>query len=351
MNVFRTKAEPGRPLTKQERLARKNAFDGSLVMGVRKFNQATGRQRHRDEALSELVDQNTGLLKADLARDRSCPICGGRFGEPLFVKGGFPHGRCPDCKLIYVNPVLKDEAVLAHYQGESSWVEVLESGPQVEMDRLKYAYGLEAARPYFEGADVLDVGAGTGWFVRTAREMGFNPTALELHKKNAARLKGEGFPVIEVPLEESGLDSDSFDLVTLWEVLEHIVDPGPLLSEIKRVLRPAGLLLILVPNADSLVTRLLHEKSGTFGGHSHVNFFNAATLERLLAKAGFEVLETETLITELGTINNYLNFEDPYLGRAEAGLDFLSPQLIHDHLLGSKLMVLARPVKEKEQNR
>ena len=337
-----------RPLRPEERLRRKNAFDAGLVMGVEKFTRQTGRDRHRQNRWDELVDPETGLVRAELIRARPCPVCsrnGGDPGEALFVKQGFRHLRCPDCGLIYVNPVLKDEAVLEHYQEESSWVQVLASEPQVELDRMKYEYGLDVAAPHLAGPDLLDVGAGTGLFVETAAGRGFRPAALELHRQNAANLRERGFEVIDRPLEQAGLDEDRFDLVTLWEVLEHIVDPGSLLNEISRVLRPGGILLILVPNADSLASRLLHEKSGAFGGHSHVNFFNVNTLTRLLGQTGFEAIDRETIISELGTINNYLNFEDPYLGRASATLDLLTPRAIHQRLLGSKLLMLVQNTK------
>ncbi|MBU2552253.1 MAG: class I SAM-dependent methyltransferase, partial [Proteobacteria bacterium] len=214
--------------------------------------------------------------------------------------------------------------------------------------RLKYEYGLDLCRPWLAGREVLDVGTGTGLFLNTARDHGFKAMGLELNDLGVARLREAGFEVIDRPLEEAGLESDCFDLITLWEVLEHIVEPGRLLLEISRIIRPQGLLLVLVPNTDSLVTRLLHEKSATFGGHSHVNFFNVSTLGRLLDQSGFQIVEAETVITELGTINNHLALEDPYFGRAEPVLDFLSPDLIHDRMLGSKLLVLARPKANQE---
>ncbi|MFH1089928.1 MAG: hypothetical protein V1742_00015, partial [Pseudomonadota bacterium] len=142
-NTALSPAPSVRILDPAERLKRKNAFDAGLVMGVGKFTRVTGRDRHLKNVLDSLIDPASGLIKPEFSRYRFCPVCGGEFKIPLFIKTGFPHGRCPECGLIYVNPVLKNEAVLKHYQEETTWVEVLESGPQVEFDRLKFAYGLD----------------------------------------------------------------------------------------------------------------------------------------------------------------------------------------------------------------
>ena len=249
---------------------------------------ATGRSAHRAASWEDFLDEKTGRLKDDLARRRSCPLCFRKGFDPLFVKKGFEHGRCPDCGLIYVNPVLSEAAAAEHYRRESSWVRVLDTKEQTAMDRLKYAYGLDAAEPHLGGRRLLDVGAGTGLFLQVARDRGYEALGLELHEVNSARLRRSGFEIYDRPLEEVDLpDQSPMDLVTLWEVLEHIVDPGPLLARIGRLLAPGGVLLILVPNVDSLVTRILHEKSGTFGGHSHVSHFNVNTLTSLLAQSGF----------------------------------------------------------------
>ena len=194
------------------------------------------------------------------------------------------------------------------------------------------------------------MGTGSGLFLKIAKCMGFDATGLELHTQNVEKLKECGFEVVDVPLEKAGLASDEFDMVSMWEVLEHIENPVSLLRETARIMKPGGKLLILVPNVDSLVTRLLHEKSGTFGGHSHVNHFNVKTLTRLLGLAGFEVMHAETIITELGTINNHLGFEDPYNGAAGTQLGFITPEMIHENMLGSKLLVLAG-MKDKEETR
>ncbi|MDR2612029.1 MAG: class I SAM-dependent methyltransferase [Deltaproteobacteria bacterium] len=330
---------------KKARLERKNAFDGALVYGTAKFNRETGRDRSPRAPFQVFLDPETGLIRADLVRARSCPVCGEAPGPGLFIKDGFRHVRCPVCGLIYVSLILREDVMIRYWREELAWMSVLNSGPQEELDRLKFAYGLEAAGAFLGGAvpgELLDMGAGNGTFVRTAAAMGWRTTALEINTESAESMLNEGFQVIVKPLELSDLPRGAFNLITFWEVLEHLAEPRQVLARIAPLFASGGLLLILVPNAGSLVTRILHEKSNTFGGHSHLNHFTAPSLARLLDSLGYEILEMETLLTELGAINNHLDFQDPYLGEAPTFIHHLTPEFIHDRLWGSRLFVLAR---------
>lgn len=332
-------------MDRKTRLARKNAFDGSLTYGTLAFNRQTGRDRHlvHQAAVAPLhVDPATGLLRADLQQRRPCPLCGKDEGRVLFVKGGFPHVRCAECEMIYVTPILTAEAQERYYVEESSWVDVLMSGPQRELDERKFAYGLDLLAPHGEsGRRLVDVGCGPGLCLEVARAAGWDVHGVELNAAAVARLRALGIPVSDQPLERTDLPAASFDAATLWEVLEHIPDPRAFLATVRGVLRPGGILLVCVPNADALVTRLLHERSGTFRGQSHVNFFNVGTLGRLLEEGGFRVVDRDSIITELGTIHNYLNYEDPYFGGAPPAVPSLTPEFLHDHFLGSRILVVA----------
>ncbi|MDR1487974.1 MAG: class I SAM-dependent methyltransferase [Deltaproteobacteria bacterium] len=329
------------------RLDKKNSFDASLVMGTANFNRNTGRPERLHPPFSQFIDQGTGLIRTDMLRPRNCPVCSSPPGPGLFVKDGFRHVRCPQCDLIYVSLILREDLMIKFWREELSWRQVLMSAPQVELDSKKYDYGLDLVSAHVPNRKVLDIGTGTGAFLKTAVARGWDATGLELNVESVENLLKEGMRIIVKPLEISDLSSHSFDLVTLWEVLEHLADPALVLAQARRLLTRQGLLLILVPNSGSLVTRVLHEKSNTFGGHSHLNHFNLKSITSLLNSLHYEIVELETVITELGTINNHLNFQDPYLGDAPPFFSVLTPEFIHDNLLGSRLMILARPSDKK----
>jgi 2-polyprenyl-3-methyl-5-hydroxy-6-metoxy-1,4-benzoquinol methylase len=332
-------------LSADDRLRRRNEFDGSLVVGSRAFNLSTGRDTHmraRENAKAQFLDAQ-GSLREDITTHRACPVCAARETETIFVKDGFPHLRCASCTVIYVSPVVAQERLRSHHQGETSYTKVLTSGANALLDRKRFEYALDLLAEHLPtSGKLLDVGCGPGTFLAVARERGWQVSGVEFNASCVAMLREAGIEIIDKPLEDASLVKGSYACVALWDVLEHITDPRPFLATLRGLLSPGGMLLVEVPQIGSLVSRLLHATSNTFAGDTHINFFTAVTMRRLLEDAGFSVLELETFITELGTINNYLSYEDPYFGQAPPLLGCLTPEFIHENLLGSRLFVLAR---------
>jgi 2-polyprenyl-3-methyl-5-hydroxy-6-metoxy-1,4-benzoquinol methylase len=334
--------------SRKNRVQRKNEFDGSLVFGTRAFNKRTRRDEHIDQSAKQVrdffIDPETGLLYKHMAEDRDCPICGGKEFDTLFIKDGFHHVKC-GCGFIMVNPTANDENRDRFFSAEyESWTNVLLTPEEELVDTKKFRYGLEFIEGHTGGNKglIVDIGAGTGLFLEVAREAGWKVSAVEYNQKAVEAIRSIGIEVFDKALEEGIYAPDSVDIVTIWEVLEHINDPNEFIRGIRNILKPDGLLFICVPNINALVTRILHEKSRTFGGSAHVNFFSIETLSRLLTKHGFQVLETDTVISELGTIRNYLSYEEPYSGQSPLELDFLTPEYLYQHNLGSRIFMLAR---------
>jgi SAM-dependent methyltransferase len=336
-------------MTPDERLRRKNEFDGNLVLGVGRFNRQTGRDKHlagvKAGRREQFADPATGLLRAEISRPRVCPLCSADRPRQLFVKEGFPHNRCTECGMTYVAPVLREERLHSHYLGEDSYTRVLMNEVQMEMDRRKFNYGLDLIESFVPGKGrLLDVGCGPGVFLEVARDRGWQVEGLEFNAWCVERVRRLGIPVFDSPLEKADLSPGAYQCITLWTVLEHIVEPRAFLESIRRLVSPDGVILVLVPNVDSLAIRVLHEKAVTFSGDSHVNHFGPATLARLLELSGFGVVDCETILTEIGTVNNYLGFDDPYFGEGQRVLDIVTPEYIHRKLMGYLLQVIARPM-------
>ena len=151
---------------------------------------------------------------------------------------------------------------------------------------------------------LLDVGCSSGAFVAAARSLSIEAEGVEPASAPAKTALEAGLKVYQGLLEEVNLPSASYDVVTLFEVLEHVKDPMSLLKECRRILREGGLLVIRTGNTDSWSAHYQKERWEYFsiekhGGH--ISFFNPASVGRLAERSGFLI---ETLKTHRVSFHN-----------------------------------------------
>lgn len=327
----------------KERVRRRNEFDANIVYGARDFNLSTKRLEHaryRETHDAQWVNSETGIIFEKYASIRNCPLCQENTYDVLFIKHGFPHVKCKVCGLVYVNPILNKEEYTKLWSAEDSWEAVLESQPQIDMQTKEAQYSLDIAGLYMESKkniSICDVGCGPGTLLAEVKRRGHYAFGIEPNTRchKLLRQKGIDFTGDFFPLKKD--IQKKFDCVFLLNTLEHLREPLEIMRQVRRLLLPKGTVFISVPCIDALVNRIMHEKAGVFAGHSHIQFFSIKTLSMLLDKSDFEVLEYETIITEIGIIKNYLSFKDPYFGENSDALDFLTPELIYQNHLARNL--------------
>jgi 2-polyprenyl-3-methyl-5-hydroxy-6-metoxy-1,4-benzoquinol methylase len=141
---------------------------------------------------------------------------------------------------------------------------------------------------------VLDIGCAAGYFLSVMQEEGWQVTGLE--PSDAIRVQAEKeLGAKNVCGGLLGVDDDlapgSFDLVTFWDVIEHIPDPRAALVRARKLLAPGGLLIVETQNVNSRAAKVLGKKWQHYKHAEHIYHFNKATLTRLLDEAGFGSLE------------------------------------------------------------
>jgi len=144
---------------------------------------------------------------------------------------------------------------------------------------------------------LCDVGCSRGQFVAAAIAAGFSAEGVEPAPQIAQAARDAGLPVRTGLLEDQQYADSSFDALTLFEVVEHLRAPLPLLAECRRVLKPGGILLISTGNAASWTAAAMGAHWDYFdmardGGH--ISFFNPRSMALLAANAGFEVEGIDT---------------------------------------------------------
>lgn len=154
---------------------------------------------------------------------------------------------------------------------------------------------------------LCDVGCSRGQFVAAARAAGCNAEGVEPAPQIAQIARDAGLPVRTGLLEAQHYPEATFDAVTLFEVVEHLREPLPLLAECRRVLKPGGIVLISTGNAASWSAAVLGAGWDYFdmtrdGGH--ISFFNPRSIRVLAANAGFRVERIDTARVKFGDREN-----------------------------------------------
>lgn len=144
---------------------------------------------------------------------------------------------------------------------------------------------------------VVDVGCSRGQFVAAAIAAGYRAEGVEPAPRIAEAARAAGVPVRTGLLEDQGYAGNSLDALTLFEVIEHLREPLPLLAECRRILKPGGILLVSTANAESWTAAAMGAHWDYFdmerdGGH--ISFYNPRSIAKIAANAAFEVARIDT---------------------------------------------------------
>jgi 2-polyprenyl-3-methyl-5-hydroxy-6-metoxy-1,4-benzoquinol methylase len=140
------------------------------------------------------------------------------------------------------------------------------------------------------GRRLLDVGAYCGIFVDVAREAGFRAEGLELSRWAAAQARRLGLVIHEQTLAARAATGEAYDVLTLWDVIEHLADPRRELEAAFQLVRPGGRIHVSTIDTSSFVARALGAR-WPWLMHMHLCYFDRQNLAALLESVGFRVVE------------------------------------------------------------
>ncbi|MEO6595426.1 MAG: class I SAM-dependent methyltransferase [Planctomycetota bacterium] len=233
-----------------------------------------------------------------------CQLCGSDQRTVKFPDGKFQVVTCSVCGLVYVTPRLQGQALLDVY-GDGYWKS---DNPKVR----GYADYARESKLYLktfqkrmalvqhwlpQQARILDVGCAAGYFLRVAQQHGHDVHGVELSPAIAheaiAALGQERIHIGTLDAAGAAMNyqPQSFDLVTMWDVIEHLPHPQDVLHRIRTLVKPGGRVLLETQNVASRWARLLGRRWHHYKHDEHLYHFTPATIERLLSDCGFRVLE------------------------------------------------------------
>lgn len=217
-----------------------------------------------------------------------CPSCGGALFGLLFTKNERDFWRCGDCGVERQYPLPTNEQLERYYGTNYESGRLSSMIEEQEMIRVRAERRVREVLPHLPPGRWLDVGCSSGAFVRGARAKGIDASGIELAGPAVASAKSNGLPVEQSRIEDHATDQP-YDVVTAFDVLEHVQDPTSFLQNAKRLLLPNGKIALTVPNIASVTCRLMGRYWYFYIPDGHLYYFTPATLKSLLEANGFEV--------------------------------------------------------------
>ena len=228
-----------------------------------------------------------------MTRWRACNACGSLDARGLFERDGFHIVECQRCSLAFVgeDPAQIDFAALydeGYYTGgqEGVFADYMGQAPARRASARRRVWGLRRLR---RQGRLLDVGCAAGFFlVEAAVHYAVRGVEISEFSSRFARERF-GLDVATGTLHDAAFAAAQFDLVTLWDVIEHVADPAAVLAEVARVLAPGGRVVLTTGDIGSGYARKRGAHWHLLTPPWHLYFFSRRTLATLAVRAGLRV--------------------------------------------------------------
>lgn len=291
--------------------------------------------------IMKYVDIYTGKVKSDLCviRDK-CPLCDSKDYGFLFIQHGFDHMLCNSCNLIFTLQILDENKIKFMQEGEEgdAYGNYKEDSVVNQLDRRKFEIVFEELEKHTSIKNIFDFGSQSGTFLDWAKEK-YKITGHEYHLplRNIGLRKGHsvsGDDLSTIKLEKE------LDVITCWDYIDHVLNPHEVIENLSKYLKKGGLFFFAINNRDSLSTRIMHKYSPIFIGPHHTMHYGINQLKILMKD--YELIYSESYVSELNWISNWMNFKNPELGDSPLMFDLFDPKRICELGMGFKLNAIFR---------
>jgi 2-polyprenyl-3-methyl-5-hydroxy-6-metoxy-1,4-benzoquinol methylase len=244
-------------------------------------------------------------------KNTTCPYCKVAAKLLFSVKDinqkmtdeNFNYFRCKKCGLIFLNPIPNN---IQDYYGQS--YAAYQKPDEIEKKSTDYEIGkLDAVKKYAQGNTLLEVGPGNGNFAYLIKKEGFIVDTIEMDLKCSKFLEEE--IKIRNSINSSNIKESikklkcSYDVIAMWHVLEHLEEPWNVLKELPRIMTKKAIVVIAVPNPESLQFKIFKKYWKHVDAPRHLLFFPSKLLVKEMERIGFHNL----LVTTNDKSNSYFN--------------------------------------------
>jgi 2-polyprenyl-3-methyl-5-hydroxy-6-metoxy-1,4-benzoquinol methylase len=245
-----------------------------------------------------LFDYDKKRIKEKFAQSVNCPVCGKNDSILWLEKDWFRWYRCRNCSMVYMNPRLNNEATHQFYNSDANAIYNetkfdQETSTSLFDDRENTANleMIDELRNHIRG-NLLEIGSGNGRFLKKANDLGYRVYGLELNQRNCQYsrqlLEGKG-TVVDVDLLEARLPTETFDVIYMRDLLQHIPNPLEFLQECSRVAKQNCIIFLGTHNIDGAISKAVRSRYTPVFGFMEPNHYSPKSITKILERVGFKV--------------------------------------------------------------
>lgn len=223
----------------------------------------------------------------------NCILCNLDDTSLMYRMGQFEIVKCKKCGLVYTEPQrvgadhYEEEYFVnkrSHERGYDNYIADKENIIKTSRRRL------EDIREYKQTGRLLDLGCATGFFMEVAKNDGWDCFGVDVSKFASNHGKNKlGLNIFHGTLENAKFENNYFDVVTMWDYIEHSSNPLDELQEVNRTLKWAGIIVLTTPDINSLTARVFKNRWVSFKPEEHRCYFSERTIAQILEMAGFKI--------------------------------------------------------------
>jgi SAM-dependent methyltransferase len=228
-----------------------------------------------------------------------CPLCGSSGGQLWLRTPDRFHGRheqyallrCPACSLVWLSNPPRQEDMNQHYT--EAYDRLISASGQ--NSPIRWVHRKAALAPYKQSGSILDLGCSSGAFLQSLPAADWQLYGIEMSAESAKEAQQKtGANVFVGEIDQAGFPPASFDVITCFDVLEHLYEPRRVMAKVAEWLKPGGIFYVLVPNIDSAEARIFGTYWHGLELPRHLFHYSPASLTFLAESAGLSQVSLET---------------------------------------------------------
>lgn len=238
----------------------------------------------------------------------NCPICNSTQFVPFLTavdntvsRETFQIVQCSSCGFKFTNPRPEENELGKYYKSEeyvshSNTKKGFVNSTYQSVRKYTLLKKLQLISKYFKSGKILDIGCGTGEFLNICKSAKWQTVGIE--PDDDARemaIKNYGLDVRKES-DLSLLEGGSFDIISMWHVLEHVPKLNERIEELKRLIKPNGIIIIAVPNCNSLDAKIYKQDWAAYDVPRHLYHFSPQDISTLFSKHGMKVFRILPMI-------------------------------------------------------